>query len=135
MGGNKRGSDSDDDAAVANFMSKVATRRVAALPVSQISHKAAKRWSQLKGRVQGIAAFDGFHQGSVTVRQHRILISATRRLAAYVKRSGLELEGMFNLLDRDHSGAIDVQEFRLSVKRVIGLNFDNQTMEVMMQYM
>jgi hypothetical protein len=92
----------DHRAAVGFFMAKLANRRV---PAVAGSHEAARHWHWLKVRVKSIAAFGGFHEAISKVR-YQILVSATRRLDAYVKRAGLTLEQLFDTLDEDHSGTI-----------------------------
>ena len=129
----------DHRPALAHFMNKVATR---GRPEALSNLAAMKRWKWLKLRTQTIAALGGFNLASSEAKR-QILTSAARRLNGFVRRSGLArslgwvagLEKLFDMLDEDNSGKVNVDEFRSGVRRVIGLSFDNQTIDVMVKHM
>ena len=130
----------DHRPALAHFMAKVATRgrREGAVEV-------IKRWKWLKLRTQTIVAMGGFKLASSEAKR-QVLTSAARRLNGFVRRSGLArssarssgclgLEKLFAMLDKDNSGKVDVDEFRSGIKSVIGLSFDDQTINVLIKHM
>jgi CRP/FNR family cyclic AMP-dependent transcriptional regulator len=125
----------DQKEAIGLMACRIATRSHRPLHEGTRNHsRAARRFQTLRARTMAIAAFGGFKQH--TKRSERqVLVRAVRRLEGYARRSNLTLEELFDLLDKDGEGTIDVQEFRNGMTSVIGLCLDNETHQALMSYM